>query len=119
MNEPNVTTLPKLLNESQAAAYLGFSKATLVRLRKAQRISHIALSVRMIRYRKDQLDAFIAAREVQCQNNKNDSGLGNSGSTGDPTVPQTRGKSPGTTQPDARLASDRLAHQILNGRKPC
>lgn len=58
MNEPNVTTLPKLLNESQAAAYLGFSKATLVRLRKAQRISHIALSPRMIRYRQQHLDEY-------------------------------------------------------------
>lgn len=53
-----------LLKEHEAAAYLTISVATLQRLRKAGRIAHINLSERQIRYRKDQLDEYIAQNEV-------------------------------------------------------
>ena len=78
----NVTAIPALLDERQAAAYLGFSLSTLRRFRAAGSISYIRPSPRKIRFRQDHLDQFIADREVQCKKN-NDSSSGNSGSPND------------------------------------
>lgn len=52
---------PAVLTTKQAAAYLGVSLPTLFRLLRADQLPHLRLG-RAIRFRREDLDAFIAAR---------------------------------------------------------
>lgn len=52
---------PAVLTTKQAAAYLGVSLPTLFRLLRADKLPHLRLG-RVIRFRPEDLDAFLAAR---------------------------------------------------------
>lgn len=64
---PSTVTEP-LLNEREAAAYLNVSRMTLLRWRQAGKIRFYRLGFRIC-YSKQQLQDFLAAREVGTSDN--------------------------------------------------
>ena len=53
-----------LRNENEAARFLNISRQTLIRLRKAGRISHYRIAKRVL-YGQEQLEAFLASANQQ------------------------------------------------------
>jgi excisionase family DNA binding protein len=65
MNKSRATATPTgperaVLLKEEAAAYLGISTVTLYRLTRAGKVPHLRLG-RLLRWRKEDLDAFLAA----------------------------------------------------------
>lgn len=58
------TNPPRLLTTAQAAAYLGIKQKTFENWRTQKRgPAHVRLGHRTVRYRRETLDAWLAARE--------------------------------------------------------
>ncbi len=63
-NVPGEVALPKVvLSTREAAAYLSISLPTLFRLTRAGELAHLRIG-RALRYRVEDLDAFLAARST-------------------------------------------------------
>ncbi len=57
----------RLLNEKQAAEYLGLSPITVGIWRREGKLPHIRLGERSVRYDQAELDAFVARCRVQAE----------------------------------------------------
>ena len=61
--DPQVIVQKAALSSKEAAAYLSISLPTLFRLTRAGELAHLRIG-RVIRYRPEDLDAFLAARST-------------------------------------------------------
>ena len=110
MAEP--VRLPRLLTEKEAAEALGVSKATLVRLRRAGRITFTRIRGR-IRYTEDHLLAYIEGETQTCRENERTAPArsGTTGSAAGRTRPPGAGR--GSIPQVDRSAAHRLAKTIF------
>ena len=64
MKTTNENTIPRgALSADEAAAYLGVSLSTIHRLTRAGELAHVRVG-RLIRFRREDLDAFLAGRST-------------------------------------------------------
>lgn len=64
MKTTTENTLPRAaLSADEAAAYLGFSLSTIHRLTRAGELAHVRVG-RLIRFRREDLDSFLAERST-------------------------------------------------------
>lgn len=112
----DITRLPRLFTEADAAEKLGMTVYTLARERKAGRISY-RKPRRAVRYTDADLAAYIESIRVPSCRDTESEPASKSEATGSASVPTARsGAGPGSIHHLDRHAAHRLAQQILKPR---